>query len=198
MKRTYQENKSLYESIMRDVAKTVKRHLNEEHNTTMDTRVVAFGPSYTMGDLKSPAKQKEISDKLSSNIQSKAGFAYTGNKVRVQLTIENMRTDESKDIFVPYNTFYEAAIITSAISDAIKQVNLSNSKFFISVEPSDSFYTIRKRIMNRLNEIEIDAFDRIDEKMQNYLNDKLSDEITFENIVKEIANCINIVNKLRS
>lgn len=109
-----------------------------------------------------------------------------------------MRTDESKDIFVPYNTFYEAAIITSAISDAIKQVNLSNSKFFISVEPSDSFYTIRKRIMNRLNEIEIDAFDRIDEKMQNYLNDKLSDEITFENIVKEIANCINIVNKLRS
>ena len=29
MKRTYQENKSLYESIMRDVAKIVKHHLNE-------------------------------------------------------------------------------------------------------------------------------------------------------------------------
>ena len=32
MKRTYQENKSLYESIMRDVAKTVKQHLNEKNN----------------------------------------------------------------------------------------------------------------------------------------------------------------------
>ena len=29
MKRTYQENKSLYESIMRDVAKIVKNRLNE-------------------------------------------------------------------------------------------------------------------------------------------------------------------------
>ena len=33
MKRTYQENKSLYESIMRDVAKTVKRHLDENNLT---------------------------------------------------------------------------------------------------------------------------------------------------------------------
>ena len=32
MKRTYQENKSLYESIMRDVAKIVKKHLNEDDN----------------------------------------------------------------------------------------------------------------------------------------------------------------------
>ena len=30
MKRTYQENKSLYESIMMDVARIVKRHLNED------------------------------------------------------------------------------------------------------------------------------------------------------------------------
>ena len=30
MKRTYQENRSLYESILRDVAKIVKHHLNED------------------------------------------------------------------------------------------------------------------------------------------------------------------------
>ena len=33
MKRTHNQNKALYESIMRDVAKTVKSHLNENNLT---------------------------------------------------------------------------------------------------------------------------------------------------------------------
>ena len=60
MKRTYQENKSLYESIMRDVAKIVKRHLNESDDSYIELEME--GAKYINGALEFIRQHEDICD----------------------------------------------------------------------------------------------------------------------------------------
>ena len=194
MKRTNSENKTLYESIMRDVAVIVKKRLNEDSNAATDPRVVVFGPSFTMGELKSHSAQKKVYDKLCSLYGTDSGFQYTNGKFVINIKIENVRTDETGIICAVFNTVYEAAIITDAIMNAVLTAKLPENKFMLHVDLS-GFYEIRKKIKNKLNDAEVDKSDELTEKMVNYLNTKLSGDVTFKNVIEEIGKCINLANK---
>lgn len=159
---TNTEKRSLYESIMRDVAKAVKRHLNENNTSRRWRRHINESESdiasLTYDDFNDP-DNNELFQSMAPN-----QLSVSGNKISLTFDIID---SVSEDMF---GTF---TITRNTMAEVIKtyfvlQVALINNDLDIGIMEciiDKNFNRLRKAYLNMLDNDEHDTLDKYESKL---------------------------------
>ena len=214
MKRTYQENKSLYEAIMRDVAKIVKSRINESTDNDLepddssdtiddyknlrdlskfgtDNDYITFGYSYKISDLKNPQLQlqRNIIHTLHNRFPSK-GTPYYGmlkrNGKECVVICAKLKIIRTDEVA---NFGFTAKTIYEALLmlQILIYVTLYDTKEFLEIECDDNVLNmLRKDVCNSLSDTEQNELELHAKRFSQYIKNNLTDKYSINEYISVI------------
>ena len=130
----YNEKRSLYESIMKDVAKVVKRHLNE-NNTSLSQRRQQAIETLTLDDFYDPEHNKAF-QRVAPNVLS-----VSGNKISYTMDLNDEDGELIKSVTITRNTFGDLLYAITFLISALIQMKNNYYDFDIN----KSVYQLKKK-----------------------------------------------------
>ena len=175
----YNEKRSLYESIMKDVAKVVKRHLNE-NNTPRRWRNRLNESSIddlTYADFKDPANNELFQSMAPETISA------TGNSISLTFTA----SDDNRFIgtfTITRRTMYDVMFDFNTLILSTLATKTPDIMDIINIEYDNDANVLRKQFWKCISEAERDNIDEYCEKL-GHLIDSNNDKVIISRFCRD-------------